>query len=229
MSYEPEGDTIALHLAAQDAGAALAALGVTRGVRGGVLRLDGVTRTDSEPWQTRAALEMTRFRLVDAPIIARLVNAISLTGFVDLLSGQGLGFDRLSAEMDYDDGKISFRNGRSQGALGLSFEGDVDFDKDRVALKGTVVPADAFNRIVAAIPVVGDMLTGGDRGGFIGWTYSVSGPPNDPDVSVNPLSMFAPGALRNLFFLGPSERRPDPKSGEPPREAGSGSTGPAAE
>jgi uncharacterized protein YhdP len=229
MSYEPEGDTIALHLAAEDAGAALAALGVTRGVRGGVLRLDGVTRTDSEPWQTRAALEMTRFRLVDAPIIARLVNAISLTGFVDLLSGQGLGFDRLSAEMDYDDGKISFRNGRSQGALGLSFEGDVDFDKDRVTLKGTVVPADSFNRIVAAIPVVGDMLTGGDRGGFIGWTYSVSGPPNDPDVSVNPLSMFAPGALRNLFFLGPSERRPDSRSGEPPREAGSGSTGPAAE
>jgi hypothetical protein len=56
--------------------------------------------------------------------------------------------------------------------------------------------------------VLGDVITGGARGGLIGWTYSVSGSSNDPKVSVNPLSMFAPGFLRNLFFLGPKESDP---------------------
>ncbi len=213
ISYAPAGDVIALHLAADDAGAALAGMGLTRGVRGGVLKLDGTTDPGQGPWLTTGTLDMRGFRLTNAPIIARLVNAISPTGLFDLLSGQGLGVDRLSAEMDYADGKITFRDGRSAGALGISFEGDVDLDRDRIALKGTVVPADTFNRVVAAIPLIGGMLTGGNRGGFLGWTYSVAGSPNDPQVSVNPLSVFAPGFLRNLFFLGPSE--PEPKS-EPP-------------
>jgi hypothetical protein len=213
LSYEPEGNTIALHFAAENAGAALSAIGLTRGVRGGILRLDGVTQMGEGPWLTSALLDMKDFRLVEAPIIARLVNAISPTGFVDLVSGQGLGFDHLSAEMDYADGKITFRKGRSAGALGISFEGDVDFDHDKIALKGTVVPADTFNRVLAAIPVVGGMLTGGNRGGLIGWTYSVTGAPDDPHVSVNPLSMFAPGFLRNLFFLGPREAKPKVEQG----------------
>jgi uncharacterized protein YhdP len=225
FTYEPEGSSIALHVAAEDAGAALSSIGLTRGARGGTLRLDGTTRKGDGPWVTTAMLDMAHVRLVDAPIMARLVNAISLTGFVDLLSGQGLEFDRINAEMDYADGTISFRRGRAVGALGISFEGDIDFDRDRIALKGTVVPANTFNRIVAAIPVVGGMLTGGDRGGLFGWTYSVAGAPDDPRVSVNPLSIFALGFLRNLFFLGPSQPKPasdqvsaTPETG-PPRSA----------
>ncbi len=217
LDYVPDGNQKVLHFAADDAGQALAALGLTRGVRGGKLSLDGTTRTDDPVWLTTAKLDITDFRLTDAPIIARLVNAISPTGFVDLLSGQGLAFDHLNAEMDYQGGKITFRNGRSAGALGISFEGDVDLDHDRVALKGTVVPVDTFNRILAAIPVLGDVLTGGERGGLIGWTYTIEGTTNDPRVSVNPLSMFAPGFLRNLFFLGPKEPKPTPeKSPEAP-------------
>lgn len=215
LTYLPSGDAIALHFAAADAGAALADLGLTRGVRGGTLRLEGTTDPSAGPWLTTGALYMRDFRMTDAPIAARLVNAVSPTGLVDLLSGQGLGVDRLNAEMDYADGKITFRNGRSAGALGISFEGDVDLARDRIALKGTVVPADTFNRIVGAIPLLGDVLTGGNRGGFIGWTYSVTGTPNDPQVSVNPLSMFALGFLRNLFFLGPKEPEPTSPAAPP--------------
>jgi len=214
FTYSPEGDVIALHLSAEDAGGALAGLDLTRGVRGGVLKLDGETNRGEGARLTKAFLDMRDFRMVDAPIIARLVNAISPTGLMDLLSGQGLGFDRLGAEMSFTDGKISFRDGRSAGALGIGFEGEVDLDQDKVDLKGTVVPADTLNRILAAIPVLGDVLTGGSRGGLIGWTYTVSGATNDPQVTVNPLSMFAPGFLRNLFFLGPSE--PAPKLDRPP-------------
>jgi len=222
LVYTPAGDTLDLHLAAQDAGATLAGLGITGGVRGGTLHLDGKTTGGDGARLTTGTLDMRDFRLVDAPIIARLVNALSPTGFVDLLSGQGLATDRLNSEVDYAGGKLVFRNGRSAGALGISFEGNIDFDADTVALKGTVVPADTLNRIIAAIPLIGDIVTGGSRGGLIGWTYTVGGKPDDPRVSVNPLSMFAPGFLRNLFFLGPSE--PAPKAEEKPAAPAAPST-----
>jgi hypothetical protein len=217
LTYQPSGDVIALHLAADDAGAALWGLGLTRGVRGGTLHLDGATDPGRNPWLTTATLDLRDFRLTDAPIAARLVNAASPTGFMDLLRGQGLAFDRLNAEMDYANGKISLRNGRSAGALGISFEGSLDMDSDKIALKGTIVPVDTFNKIVAAIPLIGDALTGGSRGGFLGATYSVSGQTADPQVSVNPLSVFAPGFLRNLFFLGAEQ--PGPKTESKPDQA----------
>jgi hypothetical protein len=209
LSYVPAGDVIALHLAADDAGAALWGMGLTRGVKGGTLHIDGTTDPGRNPWMTTGTLDIRNFRLTDAPIAARLVNAVSPTGFVDLVYGKGLGFDRLSAEIDYAGGKIT---------LGISFEGDVDLDRDKVALKGTIVPVDTFNKIVAAIPLIGDVLTGGSRGGFLGATYSVAGSANDPHVSVNPLSMFAPGFLRNLFFLGPSQAEPKGDAAPSPAE-----------
>jgi len=216
LSYLPEGDTIALHLAADDAGAALWGLGLTRGVKGGTLHLDGTTDPRREPWVTSATLDLRDFRLTDAPIAARLVNAVSPTGFMDLLRGQGLAFDRLSTRMDYANGKITLRDGRSAGAFGISFEGDLDMDRDKIALKGTIVPVDTFNKIVAAIPLIGDALTGGSRGGFLGATYNVAGSTNDPQVSVNPLSVFAPGFLRNLFFLGPEQSQPKDGAADTP-------------
>ena len=204
-----------------DAGAALSGLGLTRGVRDGTLHLDGTTDPGRNPWLTTATLDLSKFRLTNAPIAAKLVNAVSPTGFVDLVQGQGLGFDRLSAGIGYADGKITLRDGRSAGALGISFEGDLDMDRDKVALKGTVVPVDTFNKIVAAIPIIGDALTGGSRGGFLGWTYSVAGATDDPQVSVNPLSVFAPGFLAQSLLPGarakgtegrkpPPLRRPKP-------------------
>jgi hypothetical protein len=227
LTYLPEGGQIALHFAAADAGGALAGLGITGGVRGGTLHIDGKTTGGNGPRITTATLDMQDFRLTKAPIIARLVNALSLTGFVDLLEGRGLQFDRLTAQVDYADRRLTFRDGRCTGALGLSFEGNLDFARNRIALKGTVVPVDTLNRILAAIPVIGDIVTGGDRGGLLGWTYSVGGTPEDPRVSVNPLSVFAPGFLRNLFFLGPTQPAPKAAPDLPDRRAGR-APGPAA-
>ena len=56
------------------------------------------------------------------------------------------------------------------------------------------------NSILGEIPLLGDILTGGDEGGGIfAVTYSVHGPRDEPDVTVDPLSVLAPGYLRELF------------------------------
>jgi hypothetical protein len=66
-------------------------------------------------------------------------------------------------------------------------------------LEGTVVPAYALNTAVSKVPLVGAMLTGGEGQGVFAANYSVKGTDNNPDVSVNPLSMLTPGFLRGLF------------------------------
>src|SRR6185369_15568161 len=64
LSYQPSAPdgAIALHLMAEDAGAALAGLGIT-GVRGGTLALDGETRGADTQRMTRGTLDMRNFRL----------------------------------------------------------------------------------------------------------------------------------------------------------------------
>jgi hypothetical protein len=61
-----------------------------------------------------------------------------------------------------------------------------------------VAPAYAINSILGNVPIIGPLFGGGSQGLFAA-NYRVSGPSNDPDVTVNPLSALAPGILRQLF------------------------------
>jgi len=62
------------------------------------------------------------------------------------------------------------------------------------------VPIYHSNSVISAIPLIGDILTGGEGGGLFAFTYTIRGSFADPSVSVNPLSVLAPGFLRRLFF-----------------------------
>ncbi|MFP3422545.1 AsmA-like C-terminal domain-containing protein, partial [Bacillus sp. SIMBA_161] len=84
-------------------------------------------------------------------------------------------------------------------ALGLTTKGEVDLDAGQLDLTGVVVPAASTNRVLADIPVLGKLLTGGEGEGLFAVTYDVTGPLNQPKVDVNPLSALAPGFLRGLF------------------------------
>jgi hypothetical protein len=87
-------------------------------------------------------------------------------------------------------------------ALGITAKGQIDMDNSRMAMEGTVVPAYALNAVLGNIPVLGWLITGGEKGGgIIAFNYSMKGPTNDPSVTVNPLSALTPGFLRNLFNI----------------------------
>ena len=47
--------------------------------------------------------------------------------------------------------------------------------------------------------MLGELLTGGEGEGLFAATYQVGGTTDEPDISVNPLSVLAPGFLRRLF------------------------------
>jgi hypothetical protein len=179
-------------------------------VQGGRLLIDAQPKAGAGPRDLTGTIILTDFALRNVPVLAKLLNAMSLSGIIDLLNNKGINFKKARARFDWTDrGQpqqvqnmrlITISEGQTSGAsLGLTFEGGIDLWRKVYDLNGTIVPVTDLNNLLEKIPLLGDVLTAGGEGMFAA-TYKISGPQSDPDVSVNPLSVLAPGILRKIFF-----------------------------
>lgn len=194
------GTKHSLRARTNDMGAALRVLNILDTIEGGVLEVRGESDGPSPAAPIRATLQARDYRVVNAPVLARVLTFGSLTGALDTLSGDGIVFDRLIGDFILENGVARSEMLRAYGAaIGLTAKGTVDVDRARLDIEGTVIPAYTVNRVLGQIPVLGNILTGGEGGGVLGVTYSVGGPFEEPEVSVNALSALAPGFLRGLF------------------------------
>ena len=200
LSLSPDAGRRALRVDAEDAGALLAALGWYRNMRGGLLRLSAVGPVGTLDG-FEGSLIVKDFRIRNAPVLARLLAAASITGFGDILSSDaGLGFERLETPLLLQGRRIGIGPGRAFGrSIGVTFRGEFDRDRDTVAFNGVVVPVYFVNRVLGSIPLIGGLLTGGEGEGLFAASYELSGPVDRPRTKVNPLSALAPGFLRGLF------------------------------
>jgi hypothetical protein len=114
--------------------------------------------------------------------------------------GAGVEFSEARAEFTRFPGKMAVRDGVVRGPLvGATVEGQVDYVRNDVHLRGTFVPLYGLNNIFGQIPIVGLVLGGGSDEGLFGITYEAVGPPNAPRISVNPVTAIAPGLLRKFI------------------------------
>lgn len=218
--YGPQGQRHELAIVAEDAGTVLRMLDISDRVQGGRLQITGTTLEPRPDAPIEGQIEMLDYTVIEAPTLARILNALSLSGLAELVSGKGIQFGRLAGNYRKDGRLLTLRDMRtSGGALGLTLEGEVDLATDVANLHGTIVPIYGINRIIGQIPLLGDALSGGAGQGIFAATWHVRGPLADPQVSVNPLAVLAPGFLRNLFFLGSGGKSPDPS---PPRQDAQG-------
>ncbi|MGE4013608.1 MAG: AsmA-like C-terminal domain-containing protein, partial [Alphaproteobacteria bacterium] len=196
----PDAQGRALTVRADDAGAAFRSLNVIDTIRGGRITISarGVDGPQGATFRGRA--EMLNFRIVRAPVMARIMALASFSGIGNLLAtDQGVEFQEFSAPFSMANGIISVTNARAIGSqIGITASGSLDFPKDRADLRGTVVPAYTLNSIVGKIPLIGDVLVGERNSGLLAATYSVRGPLSNPELNVNPLTMLTPGFLRNI-------------------------------
>lgn len=189
---------------ADDAGAALKAFDVYKGIRGGRLVIYGEPIRGVYDRNLIGLAEITNFRVVDAPALAQLISALSLPGLMSSLDGEGLVFSKLEANFDWLYRKkgalLVLKNGRTSGnSLGLTFDGVFDNGAGRVDVSGTIIPLSGINKAIGSIPLVGDIITGG-TGALFAATYTMRGDSDNPDISVNPLSVLTPGILRRVLF-----------------------------
>src|SRR6478736_7527604 len=112
----------------------------------------------------------------------------------------GVDFSEMRADFTRFPGKMSVRDGVVRGPLvGATVEGNIDYTRDDVHLRGTFVPFYGLNNMFGQIPIVGLFLGAGDKEGLLGINYEAVGPPGAPRITVNPVSAIAPGLLRKFI------------------------------
>ena len=197
-----EDGTRRLAVRSRDLGAILRALAIEPSIDGGKLEVTGETESPDPASPIKGRIEADGFRVYDAPILAKVLTVASLTGILESLGGEGLVFDRVTGDFTYEEDRLSTELLRVYGtSLGITTQGEVDLGRGWIDVEGTVVPAYFLNRILGAIPIIGNILTGGEGEGLIAFTYEVEGPSDDPEVSVNPLAALTPGFLRGIFDI----------------------------
>ena len=190
-----------LSVTSTNGGAVARAMGIYDKAIGGELDVLATIHKGAEGNPVEGRVRMSKFRIVDAPTLAKILTVGSLTGVADVLSGQGVPFAQFQAPFRMLNDVIRIRGGRAIGpAFGITVDGAIDNNIEEVALSGTVVPAYTINSVLGAIPILGDILTGGKGGGVFGITYEVTGPISKPVIKVFPLSVLTPGVLRELLF-----------------------------
>lgn len=203
IRYVPTTEgTHELAVEAADAGATLAAFNVTTAMVGGRLVITGSSDDSNPDSPLVGEFYISQFRLVNAPNLARLLSVATLTGLLDLLTGEGFIFNSLRADFSKVDGHIDVNNGRAHGpSIGITADGWLDIEKRLISLEGTLVPAYAINSILGNIPIIGNLIQGGKGEGLFAATYSATGSLDDIQFSYNAAAALAPGFLRNLFEL----------------------------
>ncbi|WP_419905499.1 AsmA-like C-terminal domain-containing protein [Kiloniella sp.] len=201
MAYQPlENGSQGLNITANDFGAMLRALDVLDTVEGGSLQITGSAADYHTETLLNGHMEARGLRLVKAPTLAKMLAFASLTGPVTTLTTEGIAFNELKGDFTLQNGLLRSDLIRLySSSIGLTAKGEIDTNKKILAADGTIVPAYTINRILGGIPLIGNLLTGGEGEGIVAFNYSLKGDLEEPEVSINPLSGLAPGFLRNIF------------------------------
>ena len=222
LRITPGKDMRNLTITSSDAGATLRSMDINDDMIGGRLIITG-KYDDTKPGAPLTGMfRVKKFQMVRAPLMAKVLGALSLGGILNALSGKGVAFDQLEAPFTKTSEDLRLKDARAYGgALGFTAKGWVDLDKDELDIKGTVVPAYTINKLFKWIPILGNLLVGETGSGLFAATYHMRGSLANPEVSTNPLAAFTPGITRRLFdiFDSPSKKLPVGKGESPAKSS----------
>ena len=198
----PEGRTRRVSIRSANGGGLLRAFDITESVRGGALAVEA-RYDDTRPGSPLSGtLDISDFHVKDGVVAGKVLQALTLYGIPDALSGPGLAFSRLIMPFRWHREVLDLGEMQAFSAsLGLTAKGRVDVGRKRADVTGTLVPAYVLNSALGRLPLVGSLFSPEKGGGLVAMEYGVRGPLADVSISVNPLSALTPGALRRLFRL----------------------------
>lgn len=186
----------AIRLRAEDGGNVLRSAGIFRSAYGGPMEL--ILQASGARGVYDATLQMENPRLRDAPVLAEMLNIVSVVGLIDQLGGDGISMGEVEARFRVTPTQLILTEGVAVGpALGLSLDGTYDLASRQLAMQGVISPLNVVNGVIGAI-------FSARREGLFGFAYVLTGNAESPQVTVNPLSILTPGVFREIF------RRPPP-------------------
>ncbi len=187
-------------LEAPDGGALLRGAGLFADAVGGAL--EATARVSLAPaLSVEGSARLRGATIIEDPTLRRLLAEARLEEAERRLTREGgLAFDEIRTDFAFDGATLRLDDLVAAGpAIGVTLSGEYDIYADALDMQGVFTPLYALNSALGAIPLLGDLLTGGEGEGVIGFNFALSGPSDDPRVGVNPLSGLAPGVLRRLF------------------------------
>ena len=188
---------VQITITAQDAGRVLMDAQVLKDANAGDIELT----LDILDQSITGQLLVKETRVKNAPVLVELLSRLSFIGIIEQLDGNGLFFTEIVSDFQLKDAVVTLKSFSASGpSIGLSLNGIIDTKNARLDLQGVFSPFFMVN-------ILGSFLTRPGEG-LYGITFDVTGDLNKPNVSANPLSVFTPGFLRELF------RRPMPSVSE---------------
>lgn len=188
-----------LSLQGSDAGFLLDSLGVYSGIKGGALSLNALFGNGP----LKGILQLQNIRLVHAPGFVKILQAATLYGLAEAASGPGLELAHTTIPFTLNQSILHLYGADSySAALGFTASGTVNLATYTCDLETTIIPAYALNSFLGGLPLIGHLFTAEKGGGLLAMRAHVSGNLTNPNVEINPLSLFLPGFLRGIFGLG---------------------------
>ncbi|PZR17022.1 MAG: hypothetical protein DI532_03060 [Azospirillum brasilense] len=192
-----------------DLGRLLRLTGTTGDVQDGRLRVQGHWAADTPASPLLGEAELENFGLRGRARLGKLLQALSLYGIPEALTGPGLRVSSLHAPFALTREALGLEDVRlSSASLGATAKGRVMRRDGRLELEGTIVPSYLLNSLPGRLPLVGRLFSAEPGGGLLAATFTATGTLGDPQIAVNPLAMLAPGVLRNLFGSDAPPRTP---------------------
>lgn len=197
-----------LYAESTDAGQAFKLIGFYPNIQGGRLKLE-VNLEARGAAEKSGVLWIEDFRVLGDPIVSEVYSSVEgNSGAADggkrkrAVEREVFEFQRMKVPFSVGHGQFVLDDSYIRGPLlGASIRGKVDYNAQRVNLGGTYVPLQGINAAVCDIPLVGPLVAGFDCQGVFGITYAIQGSMSQPQVLVNPLSMFTPGILRGIMEM----------------------------
>lgn len=198
-TLRPDGARNKFTFTCDDAGAFFRGMGSTGDAEGGQLTATGTLDLAAAGPPFDAHVEVNKFTLTREPIVTRVAQLVSLSGIVNSLRGGGLYFERMACDLSQRGSVVTLRDGVADGpSLVFTMRGTLDRAAKTVDLTGTLVPAYyGLNTVAGKIPLLGRLLTGGDKAGIQVFDFTARGPMGSPNVTTR-VSSLAPGVLRDL-------------------------------
>ncbi|MDG2340415.1 MAG: hypothetical protein P8L32_04370, partial [Paracoccaceae bacterium] len=131
-----------ISISADDAGKVFSALGLLDRASQGNMLVELVEKTEGYS----GSFVARDLRLLDMPLFADLLNAISVVGLLDQLNFDGIAFGEVDGEFYFSEDKFILTRASATGpSIGLSLDGTYDFVNDNLDLQGTLTPVFLVN------------------------------------------------------------------------------------
>lgn len=182
------------------------AFGIYNNIKKGELWIELYPEVTKDGINYNGNVNVTNFYLTNTSILTKIILGMlsplnSPQAMARALQGGSLKADSFTVKLAYKGGILKLNDGSIKGtSYEVKLNGYVDFPNKNLNFKGLYIPSFyGINTIISSIPLLGKLLSGGDKSAFLAANFGVTGNFDNPKTSFNPLSALTPGFIRNLF------------------------------